>query len=158
MDRLTTDIDMFNHTMTFVFQEKDRSAVEKLASKLPETWSITEKEDDNDDEKGKGEKYTYTVEVDRTLHDMGNGTFSLIVPETMEDVVLMHFPEVGIVESEVAHPVTPKYAKLLENLKKHFESGGKQIVFTEEKTQHNKILRIIVSPWRPGKSASSTVR
>lgn len=144
MDRLTTDIDMFNHTMTFVFQEKDRSAVEKLASKLPETWSITEKEDDNDDEKGKGEKYTYTVEVDRTLHDMGNGTFSLIVPETMEDVVLMHFPEVGIVESEVAHPVTPKYAKLLENLKKHFESGGKQIVFTEEKTQHNKILRIIV--------------
>ncbi|MEI3453347.1 MAG: SNF2-related protein [Bilophila wadsworthia] len=35
MDRLTTDIDMFNHTMTFVFQEKDREAVLRLASSPP---------------------------------------------------------------------------------------------------------------------------
>lgn len=138
MDRLTTDIDMFHRTMTFVFQEKDREAVTRLASKLPETWLVTEKDEET------REEYEHEVTVDRSLHENGSGTFSLVVPETMEDVVLMHFPELGIEEAEVAHPITPKYAQLIDNLKKHFETGGKQIVFTEEKTQHNKLRRIIV--------------
>lgn len=138
MDRLTTDIDMFNHTMTFVFQEKDREAVLRLASSLPETWLVKEKDEESDEE------YEHEVSVDRSLHEREGGTFSLVVPEMMEDLVTMHFPEFGIEESEVAHPITPKYAQLIENLKKHFETGGKQIIFTEEKTQHNKLRRIIV--------------
>ena len=138
MDRLTTDIDMFNHTMTFVFQEKDREAVLRLASSLPETWLVKEKDEESDEE------YEHEVSVDRSLHEREGGTFSLVVPEMMEDMVTMHFPEFGIEESEVAHPITPKYAQLIENLKKHFETGGKQIIFTEEKTQHNKLRRIIV--------------
>ena len=138
MDRLTTDIDMFNHTMTFVFQEKDRETVLRLASSLPETWLVKEKDEESDEE------YEHEVSVDRSLHEREGGTFSLVVPEMMEDMVTMHFPEFGIEESEVAHPITPKYAQLIENLKKHFETGGKQIIFTEEKTQHNKLRRIIV--------------
>ena len=154
MDRLTTDIDMFNHTMTFVFQEKDREAVLRLASSLPETWLVKEKDEESDEE------YEHEVSVDRSLHEREGGTFSLVVPEMMEDLVTMHFPEFGIEESEVAHPITPKYAQLIENLKKHFETGGKQIIFTEEKTQHNKLRRIIVHhlPLAVGKIGTSTAR
>lgn len=137
MDRLTTDIDMFNHTMTFVFQEKHRSAVENLVEKLPAEWEVTDVDED-------GGKFTYTVTVNKELRNTGGGTFTLVVPETMEDIVLMHFRDCGIKEAEVAHPVTPKYAQLLENLRTHFDAGGKQLIFTEEKSQHQKIRRIIV--------------
>lgn len=137
MDRLTTDIDMFRRTMTFVFQEKHRSAAENLVEKLPAEWEVADTDED-------GKKFTFTVTVDKELRDAGGGTFTLVVPETMEDMVLMHFRDCGIEEAEVAHPVTPKYAKLLENLRAHFEAGGKQLIFTEEKSQHQKIRRIIV--------------
>ena len=138
MDRLTTDIDMFRHTMTFVFPHKDRSAVDSLVQKLPKEWDVTNVDEET------GEKFTRNISVHAELKDSGGETFTLVVPETMEETVLMHFKECGIVESEVAHPVTPKYAQLLENLRKHFEANGKQLIFTEEKTQHQKIRRIIV--------------
>lgn len=138
MDRLTTDIDMFNHTMTFVFQNKDRSAVENLVQKLPTEWEVTTVDEET------GEKFIQKFPVHPELKESGGEAFTLVVPETMEETVLMHFKECGIVESEVAHPVTPKYAQLLENLRKHFEANGKQLIFTEEKTQHQKIRRIIV--------------
>lgn len=67
MDRLTTDIDMFNHTMTFVFQEKDREAVLRLASSLPETWLVKEKDEESDEE------YEHEVSVDRSLHEREGG-------------------------------------------------------------------------------------
>jgi ATP-dependent helicase YprA (DUF1998 family) len=37
----------------------------------------------------------------------------------------------------------PKYAKLIANIQKEMEKG-KQLVFTEEKSQHTKTMRIIV--------------
>lgn len=138
MDRLTTDIDMFRHTMTFVFQNKDHSAVETLVQKLPNEWEFTDVDEET------GEKFTHKIPVKAELKNSDGETFTLVVPETMEETVLMHFKECGIVESDVAHPVTPKYAQLLENLRQHFEANGKQLIFTEEKTQHQKIRRIIV--------------
>ncbi len=138
MDRLTTDIDMFKHTMTFVFPRKYREAVKTLQGKLPKEVERTRTDEDT------GQKITYMVEVKTELEDSGGDSLTLIVPEELEDIVLMHFPECGIIESEVAHPVTPKYAKLLENLRTHFEAKGKQLIFTEEKSQHQKIRRIIV--------------
>ncbi|KJV08083.1 helicase-related protein [Methylocucumis oryzae] len=52
--------------------------------------------------------------------------------------------KVGIPEKEVAHPITPKYAELIKNLTIELEAGGKQIIFIEEKTQHQKLARILV--------------
>lgn len=138
MDRLTTDRDMFDRTMTFVFQNKDRMAVQKLTESLPAEYD--EVQIDPDTQK----KFTVKVPVKFSIQESGNDTFTLVVPDVLDEKVVMLFKDCGIVEAEVAHPITPKYAKMLENLRKHFDAGGKQIVFTEEKTQHQKIRRIIV--------------
>ena len=43
------------------------------------------------------------------------------------------------------YPITASdMRKMLENLRRHFEAGGKQLIFTEEKSQHHKLKRIIV--------------
>lgn len=138
MDRLTTDIDMYRRTMTFVFQRKHREAVDALLESLPAQMTVDETDEET------GERITLKKPVTKELVDDGGDTFTLIVPDFAEELVLMRFPERGIVEAEVAHPVTPKYAKLMENLGKHFAAGGKQLVFTDEKTQHQKLRRIIV--------------
>ncbi|MDE7064440.1 MAG: DEAD/DEAH box helicase family protein, partial [Desulfovibrionaceae bacterium] len=138
MDRLTTDIDMFERTMTFVFQSKDRMAVQKLTQSLPDEYDDVQTDPDTK------KKYTVKRKVTFSMEESGDDTFTLVVPDVLEEHIVTHFKECGIIESEVAHPITPKYAKMMENLRKHFDAGGKQIIFTEEKTQHQKIRRIIV--------------
>lgn len=138
MDRLATDVDMFDRTMTFVFPKKDVLAVRKLRESLPTEY--TDVRTDADTQR----KISFKVPVKTTLDESADDTVTLIVPEALEEHVVMRFRDCGISEDEVAHPITPKYAKMLENLRKHFEAGGKQLVFTEEKTQHRKIRRIIV--------------
>lgn len=137
MDRLTTDIDMLRHTMTFVFPIKYKEAVEKLRSKLPKKIERSVADEFT------GEKETVMVQVEADM-SVGTDSVTFVVPEELEDDVLMHFPEYDITESEIAHPITPKYAKMLENLRIHFEAKGKQLIFTEEKSQHQKIRRILV--------------
>lgn len=137
MDRLTTDIDMYNHTMTFVFQNKVHEQVEQLIQKLPVEITV-EREDEE------GNKYKENVPATIELSEMGTDTFSLVVSEELEDAVLTHFPEFGLIEAEMSHPITPKYARMLENLRTHYEAKGKQLIFTEEKSQHQKLRRIIV--------------
>lgn len=137
MDRLTTDIDMFRHTMTFVFPLKYKDAVESLRSKLPKEIERSR----IDQETGDEEKFMVGVEASINV---GTDSITFVVPEDLEDEVLMHFPEYDITDSEIAHPITPKYAKMLENLRVHFEAKGKQLIFTEEKSQHQKIRRILV--------------
>lgn len=137
MDRLTTDVDMFDRTMTFVFPLKERMAVEKLKQSLPSEYDDVRIDPDTQ------RAYTIKMPAKVSLTESGE-TCILVVPDALEEQVVMRFAECGISEDEVAHPITPKYAKMLENLRKHFDAGGKQIIFTEEKTQHRKIRRIIV--------------
>jgi hypothetical protein len=121
MDRVTTDMDLYNKTMTFHFSAQEKDKVETILTRL--------------NLKGDFEpRYESRIEGD---------TYVLVVNEEDEERVISKFPEVGIEMEDVGHPVTPKYAKLIERLKKHFEAKGKQIVFTDEKSQHDKIQRII---------------
>ena len=137
MDRVTTDLDLYYRRMTFTFAAADLAKVDQLVADLPQTMRTTL----GDESEGE-ETETETVSLDSRIEVDGN-TLKLIVPEGYENEVVSRIAKFGITENTVAHPVTPKYAKMLENLRTEYERGGKQIVFTEEKTQHNKIKRLI---------------
>ncbi|MCP4749875.1 MAG: hypothetical protein GY866_03190, partial [Proteobacteria bacterium] len=73
---------------------------------------------------------------------------------TYEKPVSDRFEKFGINEQDVSHAIPPKYAKLLENIKNGYDVeidgtvksiNGKHIVFTEEKSNHNKIARILAN-------------
>lgn len=137
MDRLTTDVDMYHHTMTFNFPGEYKEAVANMVQGLPTSVKMNV----TNEETGKAE--SQVVEFEPELTDSGD-TVTLVVHELMEEAVLMAMKEAHIPEDRVSHPITPKYAKMLENLRKHLEAGGKQLIFTEEKSQHHKLKRIIV--------------
>lgn len=140
MDRVTTDLDLYNRTMTFTFAAADRAKLEKLVQDLPQSLSNTlgDAEDGDDVEREE------VLLADAMSIESDGKNVTLKVPEAYEDEVVRRLSKFGITENTVAHPVTPKYAKMLENLRAEYEVGGKQIVFTEEKSQHNKIKRLIV--------------
>jgi len=136
MDRVTTDMDLYHHTMTFHFAVKDKDKVDAIIDKMPNaiTAKIVEE----------GERITQNIPFEHSTRMEGD-TYVLVVPEDFENLIVSKFPEMHIDEADVGHPITPKYAKLVERLRKHFEEKGKQLVFTEEKSQHDKIRRLIVN-------------
>jgi len=135
MDRITTDTDLYNHKMTFHFRTEDEAKVRNLVADLPDMMAITEKDED-----GRFFKNQVTVTHETFKKD---GAFVLVVPEQVETEVITRLTRFGIDENDVSHPLMPKYAKLVENLRLHLEANGKQIIFTEEKSQHQKIKRIL---------------
>lgn len=135
MDRITTDIDLYRRKMTFVFRAEDREKVDALAKELP---SMVDGWEEN--EEGKQEKVKVSCVPEFRVEGK---SYIMVVPEMAEEHVSAKLKRHDIDENHVAHPLMPKYAKLVENIRKHIESNGKQIVFTEEKSQHQKIKRIL---------------
>ena len=135
MDRVTTDLDLYHKTMTFVFPKSAKAQVDALVGDLPVAVTIDVVEE------GERSKQEVSLEIQR--RDQGDSHI-MIIPESFESHVVTRLKQFGIEPSTVAHPVMPKYAKLIENAKREIEAGGKQIVFTEEKTQHQKLRRILV--------------
>ena len=155
MDRVTTDLDLYRRTMSFTFQLGDEDKVRKLVDDLPPSKIGSDSHTVIDDETGKRRKMTDdeleeadlvsgAVDLADKLEINVGECVTLVVPEEYEDDVVSRLAQFGIVQKTVAHPVTPKYARLLERLRVEYEAGGKQIVFTEEKSQHDKIKRLIV--------------
>ncbi|EHU6836367.1 helicase, partial [Salmonella enterica] len=131
MDRVCTDMDLYHHRITYRFLPEHADAVQQLADSLPK--QATSEEDDGDE--------AVTQQVQYSLIDKGE-FIQLQVPEAFEPEVNKRLTKFGIDERTVTHPVTPKYAKLIATLKEFFPQG-KQIIFTDEKTQHQKLKRII---------------
>lgn len=137
MERVTTDMDMFNGVITWVLPARYRSNMEALMADMPasRTYELYDPVVQL--------KEKHTAELQPIYKDEGDN-FSVVIHEVFEDDVTERLPKFGIQENEVAHPITPKYALLMSNLLTEHEAGGKQIIFTEEKTQHRKLARIIV--------------
>ena len=133
MDRVTTDMDLYNKTMTFHFSANDKDDVMSIVPKMPKFMIRKELDED-------GAKIDTQIPFAPETRTEGD-TFIMVIPQEFEEVFTSKFPEAGIEMEDVGHPITPKYAKLIERLKKHFEAKGKQIIFTEEKSQHDKIQR-----------------
>jgi hypothetical protein len=131
MDRVCTDMDLYHRRITYRFLPEYADAVQQLADSLPKQATS---EDDESDE-------SVTQQAQYSLIDKGD-FIQLQVPEAFEPEVNKRLAKFGIDERTITHPVTPKYAKLIATLKEFFPEG-KQIIFTDEKTQHQKLKRII---------------
>ncbi|QFY42990.1 N-6 DNA methylase [Candidatus Methylospira mobilis] len=137
MDRTTTDLDMYYKQITFIFAPAHKEALEKALAMMPKT--VQRKEYDADKERD----VVMTVPLEYTLTEK-DGKLVVVMTDAGEEDMVAAMQKVGIPEDEVAHPITPKYAELLKNLKKELDVGGKQLIFIEEKTQHRKLARVIV--------------
>lgn len=150
MDRVTTDMDLYNRTMTFIFPGQNKTVIDDLLKGLPQALTVKRmlnneelEEAGIDLEAGHGKAQDVTIKLEYSVK-LNNEGYVVIVPQAYEDIIVTRLPATGIPMSEVSHPLMPKYAKLIENLRVDLEASGKQLVFTEEKTQHQKILRLIV--------------
>lgn len=142
MDRVCTDMDLYRRTMTFRFPLKYGEALEKLVADLPTSISSAGTDDEKQDEDA--DKTVIQAKLDAKL-TTSDHAITLVVPEAYEQEVIDRLERFGITASDVSHPLMPKYARMLENLKRGYEEGGKQLIFTEEKSQHEKLKRIIVN-------------
>lgn len=150
MDRVTTDMDLYNKTMTFIFRGADKANVDTLVKSLPSSIKVKRVLDDEemealglDPESNKGRAQEITVKLETTIRTE-NGNCVVIFPKEYENMVVDRLPQNNIAIENVSHPLMPKYARLIENLRADLEADGKQIIFTEEKSQHQKILRLVV--------------
>lgn len=136
MDRITTDVDMYHGVITYLFKATDESKVKALIDNLPATAKISMRDEDT------GEKYT--DDIDKTTdYTIQGDTLTYVAPEAFEEFINNRITKFKI--DYVSHPLRPKYAKLIENMQAELDSQGKQLVFTEEKSQHSKLLRMIVN-------------
>ncbi|WP_147200811.1 SNF2-related protein [Pantoea sp. CCBC3-3-1] len=132
MDRVCTDMDLYNRVITFRFPAALSDKVRQLVADLPDSVGA---DSDNEEEYGTAGQYTVREE----------GEFcTLVVPEMYEPEVLKRMSKFGIADQNMTHPLTPKYSALVENLKAGLKRG-KQIIFTDEKSQHGKLRRILVA-------------
>lgn len=132
MDRVCTDPDLYKRTITFRFSKKHLDAIKALADELPKDVTETDEEDDS----------TITAGANAVVSEQGDFV-SLVVSDLFEKEVISRLAKFELSEDDLSHPIPPKYSKLIENLKKGMAGGGKQIIFSDEKTQHEKLRRII---------------
>ncbi len=133
MDRVCSDLDLYYRHMTFRFSLDDADSVKALAESLPKAT----KEEVED---GDGNTETISVAVEYQLN-RSRDCIELVVPESFEKEVIKRLGKFKI--SSATHPITPKFAAMLANVKTHYDAGGKQIIFTDEKSLHGKVCRLI---------------
>lgn len=135
MDRVTTDIDLYRGTMTFLFRADQADKVRAMIDALPATIAKEVVDEDTD------EKVKIDVPKESGFRTDGE-TIVYVAPDIFEYAVVSRLKKFGI--TYTSHPIQPKYAELIKNLKAEMAANGKQIVFTEEKSQHGKLERLLI--------------
>lgn len=137
MDRVATDVDLYHKIITFVLPKKHKAVVEStvIPSVKTEKKEVIKKA---------GEKLTVVYELNPIVSDSGKN-ITVVINENFEDEFIEALVKAGIDQKDINHPITPKYAKLIERLREDYKAGGKQVIFTEEKSQHQKLKRIIAN-------------
>ena len=130
MDRVATDIDLYNRTMTFVLPAADQEKLAAVIADLPDEIQIG------------GDKKEPIFATHNAELSIEGDSAKLVVHESYEEAVLNAMADAGIKSKDISHPVPPKYAQMIELMRVGMKDG-KQIVFTEEKSQHQKLKRII---------------
>lgn len=149
MDKVVIDPDLYRSALTFRFRESDMELAKEVARALPGEAGGQQLNSGSDEEEVAEDAETGLVDtrtskvVKTTLKKRGD-VVELTVSDTLEQKVLDAIAAAGIDMKNVSHPVPPKYVALIENLKAGLKDG-KQIIFMDEKSQHNKLRRIIGS-------------
>lgn len=138
MERVSTDPDMYFKQMTFTFPVSKKKAVEAMLGKMKE--SVTAERYDIVQEK----QVKVSIPKEYEMYESGKKLIIKIAQEWEPEIEKgVSAKKSGLSLDEIGHPVSPKYAKLVENVQLHVNNNGKQIIFTEEKTQHHKIARML---------------
>jgi hypothetical protein len=146
MDKVTIDPDLYAGAITFQFPPEDAEKVKAIANSLPKVAGGKVAADDDEipeDESG-GLVNTRTSKVVTTSINSFSNHIELCASISLEGDILKAIASAGINMQQVSHPVPPKYAALIENLREGLKNG-KQIIFIDEKAQHQKLRRIISS-------------
>lgn len=144
MDKVAIDPDLYASAITFQFPVEAEGVVKEIMAGLPEMAGgkvADDAEEAEEDETG-GLVSTRASKVVKTTVAAYPNHVELRASITLEADILKAIAAAGIDMKQVSHPVPPKYAALIENLREGL-SRGKQIVFIDEKAQHQKLRRII---------------
>jgi superfamily II DNA or RNA helicase len=143
MEKATTDYDFYLKQMTWRFPAEHKALVaELISSKI--SLSLSGKR--TDPESGVAVKTTVKRADPIVINTEGDlVTFVLPVEFEKEILTRLAIKKFDILSANVSHPVSGKYAKMLDNANKHIRADGKQIIFTEEKTEHKKLVRILLA-------------
>jgi N12 class adenine-specific DNA methylase len=144
MDKANTDMDLYHAVITYRFKKGDKDKLQEAIDKLPKTIKVRQPKLDGEGEpvlNAAGQMTMEVVEIDANYDLDTDGKFlTLKLAQELDGQFSKLCSDAGL---KFSHPVSPKYAKFLENAKTAYLAGGKQLVFTEEKTQHVKLARII---------------
>ena len=137
MDRLTIDSEYFMRKITYLCELAHTTSLTDALGLLPAQWPITEYCNEEKCWKTKEKPLKYSIV------SAPGGMTAVTLPEGIDTTLSKAFRDVGLPETAITHPVNPKYKRLLENMKKQYFYGGKQLVFTEEKGHHALLRRLI---------------
>gem|GEM_PF-3772234 len=137
MDRLTVDLDLYERMTTYLFRPEKAAEVDHLLALLPVSCLWAEYDE--------SEAAWKMVEknLEPCLNRSSEGLIVLRLPETLDRGVAEYCRQVGLDESDLTHPLNPKYARLIDLAGAYLEAGGNQLVFTEEKGEHAKLRRLL---------------
>ncbi|EGQ7810365.1 DEAD/DEAH box helicase family protein [Vibrio parahaemolyticus] len=137
MDKACTDLDLYKGVVTYRFPKSKEVEVREMISSVPTEMTVKRRVLDEKSGKYKNKNVKIDGEIDIAVE----GKFVVVTAtQELDQNIADAADSAGLTFS---HPVAPKYAKFLENAKEVYLAGGKQLVFTEEKTQHVKLARII---------------
>ena len=164
MDRVSTDMDMFYHTITFTLDAKYSEQVKKAVVRIEDSVTSDEEHSFIEDNKFDFKQGNGLMESDELPEAVSlkeeNNIITVTVHDYLESRAIEAFRAEGILDAngkvDVGHPIPPKYARLISNIEKYFKGDfkGKQIIFTDEKSQHQKLARILernVNGLEPGR-------
>ncbi|HCS6315415.1 TPA: DEAD/DEAH box helicase family protein [Escherichia coli] len=146
MDKVAIDPDLYASAITFQFPVELTEQVKSIANNLPKVAggrAADDAEEAEEDAIG-GLVSTRTSKVVATTFSEHPNHVELRASIDLEAEILKAIADAGIDMKQVSHPIPPKYAALIENLREGLKNG-KQIIFIDEKAQHQKLRRIIAS-------------
>lgn len=144
MDKANTDMDLYHGVITYRFAKDDALKLQKALDKLPKTVKVRQPKLDGEGElmlNAAGQLVMETVEIKTSYKVNTEGKFATV--RLNQELDYQFSAACSELSLKFSHPISPKYAKFLEVAKASYLAGGKQLVFTEEKTQHVKLARII---------------
>lgn len=139
MDRVSYDVELYQGVMSFIFEpgksQQAKSAVE--ATKQTKKVKVS-----SVNEEGETIKVEKEIDIDTQFEVLGDGSLKITINEHFESDFVKSMVKHKLSQKDVTHPISPKLAKLIEDLRNDLP-GGKQIIFSEEKSQHKKLHRTL---------------
>lgn len=160
MEKVTLDYDYYKGQTTIIFPASKKAAVDALIGDLPEKIEYKEKEwNPAIGEEGGHDIVEKEILASDIQRELDGDSYIITVPNmasknaTYEPEVINRLAKFGLKETDVDHPIPPKFAKLIHNLqsgyivKKNGEEievkGGKQIIFLEAINHHERLRRTL---------------